>query len=714
VKLRLALLSLVAAATGLSPAQDRTRHVLKIALDPASRLLTAEDAIALPSAEAEFLLSADLRITRSTPPVQEIALGGAGALLRGSGIELEDAPRLKRYRARAAPDGVLRLEYEGRFDPGASEDSAAPAGTLGPQGIYLPGGACWYPHLGKGFFEFELEIALPEGWHAVSEGSGSSRDDRGVARWRSEGQVERIHLAGGRLRVYRGSADSTETLVYLREEDDPLAARLLAATARTIEMYSGLIGPYPYAKFALVESAFESRHGMPSFTLLGPGGARLPSTIDSSHPHEILHNWWGHSVLVDHESGDWCEGLTAYMADHLLAEQQGQAGDYRRDLLQKYRDHAGSGRDFPLAQLRAKGVAATDVVGHARALMGFHALRLKVGDETFRNIAARFYRDFKGRRASFADFQRTAEAVSGKSLSRFFQEWISRAGAPSIQLQFSGLQRDGAGFEVRGALNQVQGGAPFALDVPVVLLTARGARRQVIRLEQTHTPFALRSRERPIALLVDPHFDCFRKLDPRETPPSIGQLFGEPRVFAVISSRETPERQQAYRQLLKAWQNPGRSIEIELDAGLPVLPRDRPVWLLGRQNKFAAGVFGPATGVVLEASGITVGTEKLPLLGHSLVLVGRHPRNLEKAVGWILVDPLSAASGLARKLPQNGRYSYVAFKGATAVSVAKGQWPGLDSPLRVDLREAAERGAPLPAPKPEARKPLAELPASPR
>ena len=57
---------------------------------------------------------------------------------------------------------------------------------------------------------------------------------------------------------------------------------------------------------------------MPSFTLLGAKVIRLPFIVSSSYPHEILHNWWGNGVFVDVQQGNWCEGLTAYLADHLL------------------------------------------------------------------------------------------------------------------------------------------------------------------------------------------------------------------------------------------------------------------------------------------------------------------------------------------------------------------------------------------------------------
>ena len=140
-------------------------------------------------------------------------------------------------------------------------------------------------------------------------------------------------------------------------------------------MYRGLIGPYPYGKFALVENFWETGYGMPSFTLLGPQIIRFPFILTSSYPHEILHNWWGNSVFVDYETGNWCEGLTAYLADHLIQEQRGKGADYRRDTLQKYRDYVRDGRDFPLTEFRSRHSAATEAVGYGKTLMVFHMLR---------------------------------------------------------------------------------------------------------------------------------------------------------------------------------------------------------------------------------------------------------------------------------------------------------------------------------------------------
>ena len=193
---------------------------------------------------------------------------------------------------------------------------------------------------------------------------------------------------------------------------------------------------------------------MASFTLLGSQVIRMPFILTSSYPHEILHNWWGNSVFVDYESGNWCEGLTAYMADHLMAEQRGQGEAHRRDRLQDYSSYVRAGRDFPLTEFRSRHSAATEAVGYGKTLMGFHMLRRKLGDDRFRDWAARFYREMRGRVASFGDVRRTMEAVIGHGaeatdLGRFFRDWTERPGAAALAVEV-GRGRSGRG-RLRGA-----------------------------------------------------------------------------------------------------------------------------------------------------------------------------------------------------------------------------------------------------------------------
>jgi len=678
-------------------------HALRIELDPASHRLAVEDVITLPGAgPQEFELNAALSILSPTDGLETVAA------VEGSGAD--------RYRLTTVPEGnTLRIRYQGTVDFGLSDEKEQytrgfrqTAGIVGQEGVFLAGDTVWYPRFGDGLVTFDLQAAVPEGWHLISQGTGTSRGADGRARWSTSEPMDEIYLVGGPLRRYADSAGAVEALVYLRERDDALAGKYLAATARYIEMYRGLIGPYPYDKFALVENFWETGYGMPSFTLLGSQVIRFPFILTSSYPHEILHNWWGNSVFVDYDSGNWSEGLTAYLADHLIKEQRGQGALHRRDTLQKYRNYvAQGGRDFPLAQFRARHSAATEAVGYGKTLMVFHMLRRRIGDDAFREALARFYRAQRGKRASWSDLRASFEAASGEDLGGFFTQWVERAGVPSLAVRVEEPDRGDDGvWRVRGSLEQSGDGEPYVLGVPVVVESATATETQVVAVTGERAAFEIASPGgRPQRLAVDPAFDVFRLLDPREIPPSIGQIFGEPRVLALLPSVAPPAVQERYRELMEGWRSESHEIEIVRDVDLERLPGDRAVWILGRDN-----VWSRLFAERIEGDAIVFGVERAPFAGHSLVTVRRHPDNLEEAVGWLVVDPPPAFAGVGRKLPHYGKYSYLAFEGDEPTNVVKGQWPADDSPLFLDLRDPLDRGRPLPPLEPPDRPALAELP----
>lgn len=701
-------------------------YSFEIALEPSTHLLSVHARIFLPPSLAgrsiEFLLNDALVIEESSPEAERLPSSGAEGFvgINGSSAALDGAGRTARYRVvLAAETPVLRLRYRGAVNAPLTtppEESARSfsetTGLIDERGVYLAGSTLWYPYLGDGLFTFELTARAPEGWHLISPGEGTSREDGGIARWHSPLPLDELHLVGGPLTRYATPVGGVEAQVYLRKPDEALAGRYLEATARDLEMYRALIGPYPYAKFALVENFWETGYGMPSFTLLGPQIIRFPFILASSYPHEILHNWWGNSVFVDYDTGNWCEGLTAYMADHLFKEQQGQGAEYRRDTLKRYRDYVREGRDFPLVEFRSRHSAATEAVGYGKTLMGFHMLRRQMGDEAFRRALALFYRSQRGRRASFGDVRAVMEKASGQTLGAFFEQWVQRAGAPELRLENVKVERAGKEFVIRGDLVQAQQAAPWSMQVPVTVRTASGVSAHVVAVNGARTAFELREKEAPLLLEVDPEFDVFRVLDARETAPSLGQIFGEPEILAVLPASAPPAEQAAYRAMLESWDSAAQKIEAALDRELGELPADRAVWIVGRGNALAASQFASDAAIGLEVSSTAIGTPggPIPFAANSSVVVKRHPRNPAKAIGWITVDPLGAAPGLARKLPHYGKYSFLGFAGDEPTNTVKGEWPTSDSPLRLDLRPAAERAKPLPAMATAARPPLAELP----
>jgi len=726
---RLITVPLMALAMTAQADVANTDFTLDISINPVTHELGVQADIVLPESYAgqtlEFLLTDAVEIVEAEPAVKRLPNDDSEGFtgINGSSVDMTDSGHAARYRVQLPPGSTtLRFVYRGtiNFTLGDMKEQytrgfRSTAGIIGDEGIYLAGSSLWYPYFSDELITFRLSTNVPDGWHVISQGNGSSRDDQGMAQWDSGGAVDEIYMVGGPLTQYSEAAGAVAAEVYLHEADDALAKRYLTATAQYLEMYRNLIGPYPYGKFALVENFWETGYGMPSFTLLGPQIIRFPFILTSSYPHEILHNWWGNSVFVDYASGNWCEGLTAYMADHLIQEQRGNGARYRRDTLKKYRDFVKEDRDIPLTEFRSRHNAATEAIGYGKTLMGFHMLRLQIGDELFKQGLARFYRSNNGRQASFGDVRAALEAVSEKDLGTFFEQWVEWTGATNLRVQNVDVQQSGEQYTISGELAQVQDGPAYQFDVPVSITTAAGSELATISMTGKTTSFELTTTAEPLLLDIDPEFDVFRLLDPKETAPSIGQIFGEPEIIAVLPAGADPDSElvAGYRQLIDGWQSDAHVITVVSETDIDTIPADTAVWFFGKENQHARTLFESDQALDLKFSQTAIAPQgqEISLQDHSTVLIKRHPQNVSKAVGWIIVDPAEALAGMGRKLPHYGKYSYLGFEGTEPSNMVKGEWVATDSPMRVDLRStAAQAAGAVRAAMPPPRKALAEIP----
>jgi len=673
-------------------AENAVHHDLRVTVRPDQGTLQAEDTVTLPGATpvAELVLHAGL-----SPEVVT-----SGASLEPLGTVDGPVPRA-RYRLRlpAGASGVT-LRYGGPIRHPVSDattDGGRPmpttAGTIDPTAVYLDGASGWYPDLGGERVTFALTVDLPAGWEAVSQGTSAPVDaDPGVSatRWEERQPQDAIYLVAAPFTVYRQASPAGEARVYLRTPDPDLARRYLDATGRYLATYSRLIGPYPYGKFALVENAWETGYGMPSFTLIGSRVLRLPFILDSSYPHEILHNWWGNSVYVDYASGNWAEGLTSYLADHLIQEERGAGAAYRRAALQKYADYVAEAEDFPLAAFRGRHGEVSQAVGYNKTLMVFHMLRRELGDQAFVAGLRRFYVDQRFRTASWADLRRAFEAASNRDLGGFFTRWLEQPGAPVLKVEDVAVSGGGGGYRITGRLSQTQPGLAYRLRVPVAVQVAgqAHARVQEVDLDGREAPFVVETSEPPLRLQVDPDYDLFRRLDPAEIPTSFGRLFGAQTSLFVLPAAAPGGLREAYRALAQDW---GRaSGTLVLDSALEALPADRPVWVLGWENRWASAVAAALTreGGVMAPAAVDLAGESVARAGHAFALALPLPGAPALALGWAAADEPGAVASLARKLRHYGKYSYVAFETADMRAVRQGQWPVLDTPLSVPLQPA--------------------------
>lgn len=668
--LRLVAMLLLALAPPASAA-GIVEHALEVELAPGAGRIAVRDRVRLPAAPPGSSVTVALNAAFS-PSLE----APAGAVLQS--LDTSGSSRWRRHRV-ILPEGAhaFTLRYAGVLPQ-----------AIRSEGVFLSGADGWYPRTGDALMRFSLAVALPSGWSAVSQGAQHAPGDgaHGVV-WTEHHAQEDIYLVAGRFATYRGAAAEVEALVYLRTPDAALARRYLEVTPRYLEEYARLIGPYAYAKFALVENFEQTGYGMPSFTLLGSRVIRLPFILHSSYPHEILHNWWGNGVYVDTAGGNWSEGLTAYLADHRIQARRGGGAAYRREALQKYRNYASEARDFALRDFRGGHGDATQAVGYNKTLMVFHMLRRRLGDERFFAGLRRFYREWRFRRAGYADLRAAFEAEAGADLGSFFAQWIERTGAPALALADVRTGRGAHGYRITGALVQTQPGPAYALRVPIAVHVdgEREPVRRTLSTEAKHEAFDLGVEARPLRLEIDPEFDLFRRLSRAEIPPALGELFGARDVLFVLPAQAAPALRERYRALAEAL----GAAEITTDAALAGLPAQRPVWLLGWDNRHRPRLREALAAEDIASDGDALGVEgrTLERSEHCVVLSARRDASDPNAapLAWLGCEVAAAFAGLARKLPHYGKYSYLAFAGAEPQNVLKGQWPVRASPLRVDL-----------------------------
>jgi len=704
----------------------RVHHEIKVVLQPESSTIEVEDRIILPASlkrgpDGLFHFSLhDGLLPKSTTAGVTIERVPEKELPSPEGLDPNISSELPvaHYTVRL-PLGLraFLLKYQGEINHPLTGSGDALAteretpGIISAEGVFLSGESFWLPRFSKDLLTFNLNIDLPSGWNAVSQGERTIFRERfdqenalseafgaepvGVSlRWESPEPQEEVFIVAGRWTEYSRNTGRVQAMVFLREPDSELADKYLEVTEQYLQMYQDLLGPYPYRKFALVENFWETGYGMPSFALLGPKVIRFPFILHSSFPHEILHNWWGNGVYLDQDSGNWSEGLTSYLADTLIQEQQGKGRTSRRALLQKYANYVSSERDFPLTQFRGRHNAATQAVGYGKTLFLFHMLRRDLGDEIFVRALQTFFKEYRFKRASFDDLQHVFSDTSGKDLSAFFEQWVERSGAPILRIDKVRSRLQEGQYHLSARIRQRQSGPPYTLQIPVAI-TLKGREKAafetILSITEKSQEISLTLPARPIRLTLDPGFDLFRRLHPTEMPPSFSKVLGSESVMIVLPKTAREKLRRAYLHLAESWKmSQPEHIEIIWDRDIETLPKDRDIWLFGWENRFQRTILSQLRpfGLSTNSAMTRVRDEQILRRGHSLVLAARHPANARRSLNWLATDHSASLPGLGRKLPHYGPFGYLGFSGTSPKNIVRGRWPIVGSPMSVRVKQA--------------------------
>ena len=720
------IILIFAAATALNAQTTLIHHEINALIKPEASYLEVTDQITIDKSLVKEGLKFKLHSALNVEPNEMIKPLDGTETAEDIGMDLDDAGskstlQLKEYQVLPSKNFnenlQLTVKYKGEIKSPVKQSkenyargfSESP-GIIWEQGVYLAGSTYWVPYFKDELVSFNLTTKSPVGWKTVTIGKRTLDEKKGdihIDKWESPTPQEEVFLIAAPFNEYAYPMGAITAYAFLRTPDEGLANKYLETTAQYMEMYRKLIGPFPYTKFALVENFWETGYGMPSFTLLGEKIIRFPFILHSSYPHELLHNYWGNSVYIDFNTGNWCEGLTAYMADHLIKEQRGQADEYRSETLQKFTNYVTPQNDFPLNKFKSRHDSPSEAIGYGKTSMVFHMLRRKVGDEQFTRAFQVFYRNNKFKRASFDDIRKSFEEVSGKDLKWYFDQWINRTGAPKIVLENVKVNSARGSQNVSFTLEQLQNEDVFYLDVPVVVVTKGGNKYQTVEMNDRKVTYSITVNDEPLEILVDPQFDLMRILDPKESPPTFTKAYGSDQTLIILPSSDH-KNYDLYKNFVDLWTSGNENkFDVNSEKEVDELPSNKTVMLFGENNKFASVVNNSLQQYNSEImnSGIKYGKREIPFEDNSFFISVVNPKNDNEVITLLSIGNKNAVEGLNNKLPHYGKYSYLAFNGSEPTNVDKGIWPVNNSPLFYKINSMA----PDVAVKFEQRKALAEL-----
>ncbi|MBP7148675.1 MAG: hypothetical protein KBD01_14145 [Acidobacteria bacterium] len=702
---RIILAALLLAAGAAVQAAEIARHELHVSVDPAGRVVRGEALLEVPrpGSEVELRLGTPYR-------VDAVALlrerGGERRLVAQPG-PVAEGRKSWRVRLGRRAEGPLRLRVAWSGQPPALPEDVRfnrdevvnlPEGYLAAEGMFLSPESGWYPTGSQQLSQFRLEALVPAGWRVLSEGRrvepvlGAAPAEAGGGRVRevyvSENPLPGIDIVAAGWKVSEREFRAQRVAVYaLADTPDDLVRNYLEATERYLLRFSREIGPHPWPQFVVAEHILPTGLGMPSFTLLGSAVMRLPFIIRTSLGHEVLHDWWGNGVYVDERGGNWCEGLTAYLADHDFAGEETAGGDveYRRQILRDYAEYLlapGTGAEQPVSAFRERHDRATRALGYGKVAMIFHMLRRKLGDDAFRMGLTEFFSSYRYRHAAWSDIAAVfARTAPNRGVEAFFRQWVERPGAPELRLDDVQLQPESVAVSVATG--------DWALDVPAQLEGAAGARaRGSAPSVDGVARITIAAIAEPSRVVVDPDADLFRKLDPSERPATLARMFAAPPDLLLIGTGRGPRFTEAARAATAALA-PEVVPRFDREVAAPEFAAARRVWLVGRPGPEFLRLAGAQLpeGLAFDDDAITVAGRESTAADAAGVVVVETSDDGANTLG--IIDALQPGDlvGTARRATHYGKYSWLLFEGGQAV--VKQTAEPRHSPLVRDLRRPA-------------------------
>ncbi|HXN34475.1 MAG TPA: M1 family aminopeptidase, partial [Polyangiaceae bacterium] len=384
----------------------------------------------------------------------------------------------------------------------------------------------------------ELVAHVPNGWYALSNGALVATDRPASGDFTYAWKMDDPHasylvtLAAGEFAELGASArvgGRDVPVTYLvpkgREAD---GWRTFGRTPDMMQHFGEVTGvPYPWIKYAQVVVADFIFGGMENTTattmyehILLDERAAIDISSDDLIAHELAHHWFGDYVTCRAWYEGWLNEGFATFFEHVWREKALGQAEYdfgvKADLDAYLTEAHGRYRRAIVCQDYDAPLDLFDRHLYEKGGLVLHALRLEVGAPLFWSGVRSYLETHAHGVVETRDLQRAIEEVSGRSLGRFFEQWVHRPGHPEIDVEIA-WDKGVLGISTKQT-QATSDGVPACFELPLDLDLGHAdgsVVRSTLRVTDKQQSFALLAPARPAFVVIDPDLRIVGEVRPK-------------------------------------------------------------------------------------------------------------------------------------------------------------------------------------------------------
>ena len=279
----------------------------------------------------------------------------------------------------------------------------------------------------------------------------------------------------------------------------------LDKTPAFVEKMSELYGLYPFKNEKYGHAQASIGGGMEHQTM-----STMASFGTGLIAHELGHQWFGDNVTCASWNDIWInEGFATYseylMIEKLPALFTTTPAAYMNSVHTNVMSIANGSVFVPNASLYDESRIFSSRLSYNKGAAIIHNLRFEIqNDNQFFQILQQFQNQYKNSFASATDFQNVAQAISGKNLSDFFNQWYYGEGYPTFNVDYS-KQGDSLVLFVNQTVSAGSVTPLFKGLYEITFQTASGDTTVLINQQFNNQTFKFRSNRTPTGVVIDPN-----------------------------------------------------------------------------------------------------------------------------------------------------------------------------------------------------------------